>query len=180
MQVGKIEQLTTDKHYDLRTIGDKVAMLLSPSFQVVPPMERKERPSWDEYFINIAHEVAKRATCDRAQVGCVLVREKRLLTTGFNGACSGLPSCDEVGHLMHNGRCVRTLHAEQNAIIQAALHGVSTQGSTAYVTHYPCILCAKMLINAGIQRVVYAVEYAPLDGAMFFEAAGIVVERLEL
>jgi len=168
------------KHYDLSTIGDKVAMLLSLSFQVVPPTERKMRPSWDQYWIGIAHEVAKRATCDRAQVGCVLVREKQLLTTGYKGACSGLPSCDEVGHLMHNGRCVRTLHAEQNAIIQAALHGVSTQGCTAYVTHYPCILCAKMLINAGVQRVVYVVEYVPLDGAMFFEAAGIVVERLNL
>lgn len=180
MQVGGIEQLTTNKHYDTRTIGDKVAMLLSPSFQVVPPTERKVRPSWDRYFMDLAYTASSRATCDRAQVGCVLVRDKQLLTSGYNGACRGLESCDEVGHLMHNGRCVRTLHAEQNAIIQAALHGVSTQDAVAYTTHYPCILCAKMLINAGVQRVVYVVEYAPLDGAMFFEAAGIVVERLEL
>jgi len=180
MQVGKIEQLTTDKRYDTRTIGDKVAMLLSPSFQVVPPVERKQRPSWDAYWIGLAQAVATRSTCNRAAVGCVLTIGNRQLTSGYNGSVKNLPHCIDVGCLMRDGHCVRCLHAEQNAIIQAALHGVSTQGCVAYVTHYPCILCAKMLINAGVQRVVYTVEYAPLDGAMFFEAAGIVVERIEL
>lgn len=138
------------------------------------------RPSWDEYFLQLAQTVATRATCPRASVGCVLVRDKRLLTTGYNGACSGLESCIEAGCMMVDGHCLRSLHAEQNAIIQAALHGVSTQGTTCYVTHQPCALCAKMLINAGVQRVVYINEYAPADDGDFFRQAGVTVERVEL
>ncbi len=111
------------------------------------------RPSWDTYYIGIAGEVAKRSTCDRARVGTVLVRDKRILSTGFNGSLPSLPHCDEVGHLMQNGHCVRTVHSEANAIIQAALHGVSTAGATAYVTHFPCLSCGKMLVNAGVERV---------------------------
>ena len=117
------------------------------------------RPDWDTYFMKIARDVAARSTCDRADVGAVLVREKRILTTGFNGSPSGQPHCDEAGHLMVDGHCVRTIHAEANAIIQAALHGVSSKGATVYVTHFPCLSCAKMLINAGIVRVVYATQY---------------------
>jgi dCMP deaminase len=94
-----------------------------------------QRPSWDEYFMGIAFAVAQRSTCDRAHVGAIIVRDKRILTTGYNGAPRGLPHCTEVGHLMINNHCVRTLHAEQNAIIQAALHGVSVEGGTIYVTH---------------------------------------------
>ena len=103
------------------------------------------RPNWDDYFMDIAFAVAERSTCDRAHVGAVLVRDRRILTTGYNGAPAGLPHCDEVGHLIVDGHCVRALHAEQNAIIQAALHGISIQGATAYVTHQPA--SAKMLIN---------------------------------
>jgi dCMP deaminase len=117
------------------------------------------RPEWDTYFMKIAQDVAARSTCDRAFVGTVLVREKRILTTGFNGSPAGLPHCEEVGHLMVDGHCVRTIHAEANAIIQAALHGVSTKDSTCYVTHFPCLSCAKMLINAGIVRLVYDNQY---------------------
>jgi dCMP deaminase len=117
------------------------------------------RPEWDTYFMKIAQDVAARSTCDRAFVGTVLVREKRILTTGFNGSPAGLPHCKEVGHLMVDGHCVRTIHAEANAIIQAALHGVSTKDSTCYVTHFPCLSCAKMLINAGIVRLVYGNQY---------------------
>ena len=106
------------------------------------------RPSWDEYFMNIAHEVACRSTCTRAPVGAVIVKDKRILTTGYNGSPRGLAHCMEVGCLMDNEHCVRTLHAEQNAIIQAALHGVSTRGADIYVTHQPCFICAKMIINA--------------------------------
>ena len=102
-----------------------------------------ERPSWDEYFMNIALEVARRSTCPRAQVGAIIVRDKRILTTGYNGAPSGLPHCTEVGCLMRGGHCVRTLHAEQNAIIQGALHGVSVKGGTIYVTHQPCLICPR-------------------------------------
>jgi len=132
-----------------------------------------QRPSWDEYFMGIAFEVAKRSTCLRAQVGAIIVRDKRILTTGYNGAPTGLPHCTEVGCLIVNGHCVRTLHAEQNAIIQAALHGVSVQGGTMYVTHQPCLTCAKMIINAGIKRVVYGGEYPDELAVSFLEQAGV-------
>ena len=136
------------------------------------------RPDWDSYFIKIAYAVSERSTCDRAQVGCVLVLDKRILTTGFNGSPAGQEHCDEDGHLMVDGHCVRTIHAETNAIIQAALHGVSTRGSTCYVTHLPCINCTKALINAGITRIVYDVDYRHDDIAMsFLEAAQIEVEH---
>lgn len=126
------------------------------------------RPDWDTYFMKIAHDVALRSTCDRAYVGAVLVREKRILTTGFNGSPAGLPHCDEDGHLIVEGHCVRTIHAEQNAIIQAALHGVSTKGATCYVTHFPCLICTKALINAGVVRIVFDNEYRVDDNALAF------------
>src|SRR5512143_470291 len=129
------------------------------------------RPDWDTYFMKIAHDVAARSTCDRASVGAVLVREKRILTTGFNGSPTGQPHCDEAGHLMVEGHCVRTIHAETNAIIQAALHGVSTKGSTCYVTHFPCINCTKALINAGISRLVFSDSYRVHENAMNFLTA---------
>ena len=110
------------------------------------------RPSWDEYFMGIALQVARRSTCSRAHVGAVIVRDRRILTTGYNGAPSGLSHCDDVGHLLVDGHCVRTIHAEQNAIVQAGYLGVSVRGSILYVTHQPCLTCAKLIINAGIQR----------------------------
>jgi dCMP deaminase len=138
------------------------------------------RPDWDTYFMKIAHDVAARSTCDRADVGTVLVREKRILTTGFNGSPAGLPHCDEIGHLIVDGHCVRTIHAEANAIIQAALHGVSSKGATCYVTHFPCLSCAKMLINAGIIRIVYDNEYRIDDNTLqFLQIAGVEVVRIE-
>lgn len=137
------------------------------------------RPSWDVYFLQMAHHAASRATCPRAQVGCVLVRNRRILTTGYNGSPAGLPHCLEVGCMIIDGHCLRSIHAEQNAIIQAALHGVTTFGATCYATHYPCIHCAKILINAGIVRVVYNDEYKSA-GSEFFSAAGVSVERIQL
>jgi len=118
--------------------------------------------------MKIAYAVSERSTCDRAFVGCVLVLEKRILTTGFNGSPSGQPHCDEAGHLMVEDHCVRTIHAETNAIIQAALHGVSTKGATCYVTHFPCINCTKALINAGITRLVYSTSYRLDENALSF------------
>src|SRR5512137_2181588 len=138
------------------------------------------RPDWDTYFIDIATVVATRSTCDRASVGAVLVRDKRILTTGFNGSPTGQPHCDEAGHLMVDGHCVRTIHAETNAIIQAALHGVSTKGSTCYVTHMPCLNCTKALINAGIVRLVYSVSYRADEIAMdFLKTANIEIHQEE-
>jgi dCMP deaminase len=138
------------------------------------------RPTWDEYFLKIATAVAERSTCDRAHVGAVLVREKRILTTGFNGSPAGLEHCDEAGHLLIDGHCVRTIHAEINAIIQAALHGVSTNGATCYVTHFPCINCTKSLINAGVERVVYFNSYRVDENALkFYKQAGVELTKIE-
>ena len=127
----------------------------------------KDRPSWDEYFLEMARVVARRSTCLRRQVGAILVREKRILASGYNGAPSGLPHCEEVGCRRaqlgipsgERQELCRALHAEQNAIIQAALHGVNTRDSVLYCTAQPCVICAKMLINAGVVRVVYEGDY---------------------
>lgn len=138
------------------------------------------RPEWDSYFMKIAYAVSERSTCDRAFVGAVLVLEKRILTTGFNGSPAGQPHCDEVGHLLVENHCVRTIHAETNAIIQAALHGISTRGSTCYVTHFPCINCTKALINAGMTRLVYNVAYRVDDNALeFLRTANVEINNLE-
>lgn len=139
------------------------------------------RPDWDSYFMKIAFAVSERSTCDRAFVGSVLVLEKRILTTGFNGSPAGQPHCDEIGHLIVDGHCVRTIHAETNAIIQAALHGVSTRGATCYVTHFPCINCTKALINAGIIRLVYSNAYRIDHNAVnFLETAEIEICQVEI
>ncbi len=139
------------------------------------------RPDWDSYFLNIAYAVSERSTCDRAFVGSVLVRDKRILTTGFNGSPAGQDHCDEAGHLIVDGHCIRTIHAETNSIIQAALHGVSTRGATCYVTHLPCINCTKVLINAGIIRIVYSVAYGIDENSMnFINAADMKLIQKEI
>src|SRR4029078_2526363 len=138
------------------------------------------RPDWDSYFMKIAYAVSERSTCDPVFGVCGLVLEKRILPTGFNGSPAGQSHCDEVGHLIVDGHCIRTIHAETNAIIQAALHGISTKGATCYVTHLPCINCTKALINAGIARIVYNVAYRTDDNAMnFLKAAGIEIAQKE-
>jgi len=137
------------------------------------------RPDWDIYFMTIARAVAARSTCERAYVGAVFVRDKRILTTGFNGSPAGQPHCDEEGHLMVDGHCVRTIHAEANAIIQAALHGVSSKDATCYVTHFPCLQCTKMLINAGITRIVYDVQYRIDENALnFLKLANVEITQV--
>lgn len=137
------------------------------------------RPDWDSYFIKIAYAVSERSTCDRAFVGCVLVLDKRILTTGFNGSPAGQPHCDEKGHLLVEGHCVRTIHAETNAIIQAALHGVSVAGGDLYCTHQPCITCAKMIINSGLRRVICYDSYPDPLARSFLEQAGIQLVEWE-
>ena len=138
------------------------------------------RPTWDEYFIEITLDVAKRSTCNRAQVGAIIVKEKRILTTGYNGAPRGLPHCLDAGCEIMDGHCVRTLHAEQNAIIQAALHGVSVEGGTIYTTHQPCHTCAKMIINAGLTRVVYVGEYQDEIAMHYLKLAGVKIDHFDL
>ncbi len=127
-----------------------------------------ERPSWDDYFLELANAASNRATCDRGKSGCVIVKDKQVLATGYVGSPAGLPHCDDVGHLMkkmiqENGEisehCLRTVHAEQNAICQAAKRGISIEGSTIYTRMTPCQTCAMLLINCGIQRVVCERKY---------------------
>lgn len=138
------------------------------------------RPSWDTHFMNMAQVAAEMSTCPRASVGCVLVRDKHFLSSGFNGSPSGMDHCTDTGCLMVDGHCTRALHAEQNAIIQCALHGISTQGATCFVTHFPCVICAKMLINAGIWRVVYLNDYTNARGDEFFKWAKVQIEQLKV
>jgi dCMP deaminase len=146
-------------------------------------MSTIDRPDLDEYFMEIASVVGKRSTCLRNQVGALFVKNKRLLTTGYNGAPSNLPHCDEAGCAREGvasgtrHELCRAVHAEQNAIIQAALHGVSIEGATLYCTHQPCILCAKMLINAKVSRVVYSQSYPDDTALRFLAQAGVKVTR---
>ena len=144
------------------------------------------RPSWDQYFLEIAKVVAKRSSCVRRQIGAVIVKDRRILTTGYNGAPSGLPHCIEIGCMrdelnIESGtrhEMCRALHSEMNAIIQAAQHGVSTKGATLYCTHQPCSVCSRMLINAGIVRIVYTGDYPDEFARTLLRDAGIEVERV--
>ena len=117
------------------------------------------RQSWDEYFLTLAKFVSTRATCDRLHAGCVLVKDKRILATGYNGSVPGADHCDVVGHLMMDNHCVATAHAETNAVANAARAGVSTMGSTAYITHTPCWNCIKSLVAAGVKMIIFAESY---------------------
>jgi dCMP deaminase len=119
----------------------------------------RSRASWDEYFMNIAKEVATRSTCDRKHVGAVVVRDKSILATGYDGSVRGLPHCDDDGHLMEDGHCVRTVHAEANAIVQAARNGMRIDGASIYVTASPCWGCFRLIANAGIVKVVFGEFY---------------------
>jgi len=147
-------------------------------------MKRLTRPDTDEYFLKVASVVAERSTCRRHHVGAVAVRDKHILTTGYNGAPSGLKDCLELGCLRdelkipsgERHEICRGIHAEQNVIIQAALHGVSLEGSAIYCTHTPCVLCAKMLVNAKIKRFVSFGEYSDDTFIEMFREAGIEVD----
>lgn len=136
------------------------------------------RASWDEYFMRIAAEVATRATCDRKHVGAVIVRDRSILATGYNGSIRGLPHCSEEGHMMVDGHCVRTIHAENNAIIQAARNGVRIDEGDIYVTASPCWNCFKMIANAGIKRICFGEFYR--DERIFEFAKRLGIELVEV
>jgi dCMP deaminase len=146
-----------------------------------------KRPAWDEYFMEITHLVARRSTCLRRSVGAVLVKDKNILATGYNGAPSGVAHCLDVGCLRERMAVLpgerhelcRGLHAEQNAIIQAAKHGTNINGATLYCSTMPCIICSKMLINAGILRIVYAQGYPDQLAEEMIEEAGIETKRFD-
>lgn len=137
----------------------------------------KKRPTWDSYFLKLAMLVSERATCPRMHCGCVLVKDKRILATGYNGSVSGDVHCDDEGCLIVDNHCVRTIHAEMNAITQCAQYGISTTGSTAYVTNMPCTNCAKALIAAGIVKVVIFSDYHDTMAEQFFQRAGVELLR---
>ncbi len=149
-------------------------------------MSNYKRPTWDEYFMEVARTIAKRATCDRGRSGCVIARDKQILVTGYVGSPVGFPHCDDVGHqlkkVIHEDgtitqHCVRTVHAEQNAICQAAKLGISIQGGTLYCKMTPCRTCAMLIINCGIVRVVCERRYhAGAESEEMFRQAGIQLE----
>jgi dCMP deaminase len=147
------------------------------------------RPSWDEYFMDMANAAAKRATCDRGRSGCVIVRDRQVLVTGYVGSPKGLPHCDDVGHLMkkvmHDDgtitqHCVRTVHAEQNAICQAARRGIALEGGTLYCRMTPCRTCAMLIINCGIERVVCQNRYhAGTESEEMFRLAEVRLDFID-
>jgi dCMP deaminase len=153
----------------------------------VKPKNAK-RPNWDEYFIEITKVICTRSTCLRRKVGAIIVKDKRILASGYNGAPSGLKHCGEIGGCLRAQMKVpsgqrhelcRGLHAEQNAIIQAAVHGVSIKDSVLYCTTHPCIICAKMIINAGIKKVVISAAYPDKESKKLLKEAGIQVKILK-
>lgn len=145
----------------------------------------RKRPGWDEYFLGLAELVSKRATCLRRSVGAVLVKDKRILATGYNGAPSGITHCEIAGCIREKLKIpsgqrhelCRGLHAEQNVILQAALYGVGTKDSTLYITNQPCIICAKMIINAGIKEIVFAGDYPDKMAHEVLKEAGVKLRR---
>jgi dCMP deaminase len=148
--------------------------------------QEHHRPTWDEYFMEVAHTIAKRASCDRGRSGCVIARDRQILVTGYVGSPKGLPHCDEVGHLFKHvthedgnvtKHCMRTVHAEQNAICQAARMGISLDGATLYCRMTPCRTCAMLIINCGIVRVVSEWKYhAGGETEEMFAEAGVKLE----
>lgn len=148
--------------------------------------EKYDRPSWDDYFMEVMNAIAKRATCGRGRSGCVIARENQILVTGYVGSPTGLPHCDDVGHqfkkVQHEDgtvteHCVRTVHAEQNAICQAAKQGVAIRGATLYCRMTPCRVCAMLIINCGIVRVVCERRYhAGVESEAMFRQAGVRLE----
>ena len=138
----------------------------------------KDRVSWETYFMNIAREVATRSTCDRKHVGAVIVRDKTILSTGYNGSIKGLPHCDEAGHEMVEGHCVRTTHAEANAIVQAAKNGVKIDSAEIYVTASPCYNCFKLIANSGIKIIYYHEFYR--DDRILDRAKEVAIKLVSL
>jgi dCMP deaminase len=143
-------------------------------------MTQRLRASWDEYFMAIARVVATRSTCDRKHVGAVIVREKMILTTGYNGSIRGLSHCDDDGHMMEDGHCVRTVHAEANAIVQAARNGVRLEGADIYVTASPCFGCYKLIANSGLGRIVFGEFYRDSRIFELSEKLGIKLDHLPI
>jgi dCMP deaminase len=197
----KMEKSSNPAKQQLHTVGKMATIvikndgsvddLFSKTDQLIMDLNTKfhRRPSWDQYFMNIAEAVSKRATCNRGRTAVVIVKDKRILATGYVGSAQGVPHCDEIGHqykqMIHeDGRvsqhCVRTSHAEQNALALAARNGVQIDGGTIYSKLVPCYTCAKMVVNAGIKRVVCKKGYhGGQDTPLLFKQAGVILEVLD-
>ena len=139
-----------------------------------------QRPNWDEYFLKLAMLASERATCPRMHCGAVLVKNKNVIATGYNGSIPGDEHCEDVGCLVVDNHCVRTVHAEMNAIVQAAKRGHTVDGATAYVTNMPCTTCAKALITAGVKRVVVFSDYHDTMATDFFTKAKVIIDRIDM
>lgn len=139
-----------------------------------------KRPSWDEYFLKLAMLASERSTCPRMHCGCVLVKDRFVLATGYNGSLPGHPHCDDVGCLIVDNHCVRTNHAEMNALVQAAIHGVNTNGAAAYITNMSCTTCAKALTAAGIKKVVVFSDYHDTLATQFYTQSGVELVKLDM
>ena len=137
----------------------------------------RKRPDWDEYFLKLAMLASERATCPRMHCGCVLVKNKNVIATGYNGSIPGDEHCEEVGCMIVDNHCVRTVHAEMNALIQAAKRGHAVEGAIVYVTNMPCTTCAKALITAGVTRVVIFSDYHDTLAVEFFRKAGVKIDK---
>ena len=139
-----------------------------------------KRPTWDEYFLKLAMLASERATCPRMHCGCVLVKDRFVLATGYNGSLPHQPHCYDIGCLIVDNHCVRTNHAEINALVQATTHGVNIKGSTAYITNMSCTNCAKALIAAGIERVVVFSDYHDTLATKFFTDSGVKIFKIDM
>lgn len=166
--IGAFYSIRAAKHAEAATVQWRMAEEIRP------------RASWDEYFMSIAQVVATRSTCPRKYVGAVIVRDRIILSTGYNGSIRGMPHCSDVGHMMEDNHCVATIHAEANAIIQSARNGVNINGGTVYVTASPCWPCFKQLANAGIQRICYGEFYRDERIFEIAKTIGLELEHVAL
>jgi dCMP deaminase len=142
--------------------------------------ETQLRPSWDQYFLKLAMLASERSTCPRMHCGCVLVKDKYVLATGYNGSLPGHPHCEDVGCLIVDNHCVRTNHAEINALVQAAIHGVNVNGASAYITNMSCTTCAKALIAAGVVRVIVFSDFHDTLATQFFSGSSVEIVKLDM
>lgn len=178
------------KNAKIHIVNDKTLEELAPRVEkLLEDLRKKQkRPDWDEYFLDIVKTISKRATCDRGRTACIIVKNKRILCTGYVGSPVGLAHCDEIGHLYEtrydaggkkSEHCIRTVHAEQNAIAQAARYGISIDGATIYMKMEPCFWCVKQMINAGIKRIVCMNRYHAAElSRKFLKEAGIRLDVL--
>lgn len=146
----------------------------------LPSGRTQARPSWDEYFLKLAMLASERATCPRMHCGCVLVKNNRVLATGYNGSLPGLPHCEEIGCLIENDHCIRTNHAEMNALVQAATQSNNLDGATAYITNMSCTTCAKALIAAGVKRIVVFTDFHDTRATEFYRDCGVKIDKLPM